>query len=342
LLEGINLDSLPLVFAVYKQALLSGANSVDYVITLDDLDRQLHEIGNERQLNSSTDWELLRMKEMDVYIGIRARTNGLVFNNLPLGAINARRRIHGIILNERVRNTRWCITRVPTNYDSGLAGMSTQEYVEYFFNAVLQDYELIKRKNKLLKELMSKTDLVHIVAPRTDIMFSIKGIEAESCHGDCNIPDGEVFTCPIWNSVNGRINYNVGTIYNGQNYSNVSFMVVDGRIISADCDQGKRKINNLLDTDDCSRYFGEFAIGTNKGIIKPIMNTIFDEKIFGSFHLTPGSSHSNHPDCNESNIHMDLVRIMTSDYGGGCIEFDGVPVIIDGRFVHPDLLSLND
>lgn len=342
LIEAIDLDSLPLLIAIYQCAIELGAISVDYIISLTDMERILLEKGTVEQLNFSTKWELERMKEMDVYIAIRARMNGLVFNGIPSEAINAHRLVEKEILDERVENTRWCITRVPTDYDASLAEMSTQEYVDYYFNAVLQDYELMKKRNSLLKDLMERTDHVRIKAPGTNLEFSIKDVPAKSCHGASNIPDGEVFTAPVCNSVNGTIHYNTSIIYDGKKYSGVFFIIKDGKIVEANCDQGKNEINTLLDVDEGGRYFGEFALGTNRGITRPACNTIFDEKIFGSFHLTPGQCYSDASNGNNSAIHVDLVRILTPEYGGGTIYFDGVPTMVNGKFVHPELISLND
>jgi len=340
LIEAIDLDALPLLYAIYRRAIELEAISVDYIVSLTDLERHLLQYGTVEQLNFSTKWELVRMKEIDVYMVIRARMNGLVFTDISPEALKAHRLAGKEVIDERVNHTRWCLTRVPTDFDASSAGMSTQEYLEYYFNAVFQDYELMEKRNNALKALMEKTDYVRIKAPGTNLGFSIKGIPAVSCHGDLNIPDGEVFTAPVWNSMNGVIHYNVDAIYDGHIYSKVFFTIKDGKITKAGCDQGEDAINALLDIDEGGRYFGEFAIGTNRGIPRPARNTLFDEKIFASLHLTPGQCYSNANNGNNSAIHLDLVRILSSEYGGGTIWFDDVPVIINGEFVHPDLQIL--
>ncbi|MBI5621772.1 aminopeptidase, partial [Candidatus Falkowbacteria bacterium] len=179
-------------------------------------------------------------------------------------------------------------------------------------------------------------------SPGTDLKFSIKGIPAVSCYGEHNIPDGEVFTAPVKDSVNGTVAYNCPTSYQGQDWSDVSLVFRDGKIMEAHCAQGDAAINRIFDTDEGARYVGEFAIGTNRGVKRPARNILFDEKIFGSFHFTPGQCYDEAPNGNaHSAVHWDLVRILRSEWGGGQISFDDVPIMIDGRFVHPDLLALN-
>ncbi|MDD4409308.1 MAG: aminopeptidase [Candidatus Pacebacteria bacterium] len=341
LLSITELEALPLLFAIYKKALELGAAHVVYRIVLDDLERHFLLNANDMQLTFFPEWELDQMKKIDVYIGIRARTNGLVFKGVPLERISKNRSVIDPIIDERVDNTRWCITRVPTDHDAAMAGMSTQDYTDFFFNATLQDYGSIKRFNSRLKALMERTDEVRITSPDgTDLTFSIKGIGVASCHGERNIPDGEVYTAPIKESVNGIINYNIPSIYEGKDWSNVSFMIERGKIVRASCDQGEGEIQKILDADEGSRYFGEFAIGTNPGITVPIKNSLFDEKILGSFHLTPGSAHKETDNGNNSLTHWDLVKVIRPEFGGGIIYFDNIPIMIDGKFVHPDLSGL--
>ena len=341
LLHAIDLEALPLMFAFYKQALLAGASSVNYQITIPELEHFLLKNGKEDQLLSFPEWELERMKKMDVFMAARARTNGFSLRDISAERVSLRNKTVDPITDERVKNTRWCITYVPTDHDALLAGMSTPEYFDYYFQAVLQDYEAMKIKNQLLKDLMDKTDLVTIESKDTELNFSIRGIGAISCHGKRNIPDGEVFTAPIKNSVNGWFSCNTSAFYQGREWSSVRLEFFKGKIINATCNQGDESINELLDTDEGARFIGEFAIGTNTGIRQPAKNIIFDEKIFGSFHFTPGDSYKEADNGNRSAVHWDLIKILTPQYGGGSIKFDGVAVMQDGLFVHPELLSLN-
>jgi aminopeptidase len=251
------------------------------------------------------------------------------------------RRLASRPISERMLAKRWCLTEVPTDNDALLAGMSTPEYRDYYFRAVLQDYVAMERNHRALKHLMEQTDRVHIVGLGTDISFSIKGIPVISCHGEYNLPDGEVFTAPVRDSINGHIHFNTPSVYLGDEWTGVRLTFAAGRIVDATCDQGADKINKVLDVDDGARYAGEFAIGTNKGITRPAKSILFDEKIIGSFHLTPGRCYDDASNGNKSANHWDLVKILTLAYGGGRIEFDDVAIMIDGKFVHPDLLPLN-
>jgi len=191
-----------------------------------------------------------------------------------------------------------------------------------------------------LVELMNKTDKVRIVGPGTDLTFSIKGIPAIKCSGERNIPDGEVYTAPVKDSMNGIISYNTPSEEMGFTYENIVFEVKDGKIVKATSNNDK-KINDLLDTDEGARYFGEFAIGVNPYVLHPMKDTLFDEKIAGSFHLTPGQSYEDAPNGNGSAVHWDLVMIQRPEYGGGEIYFDDVLIRKDGLFVLPELQCLN-
>jgi aminopeptidase len=185
---------------------------------------------------------------------------------------------------------------------------------------------------------MDRTKRIRIVAPDTDIAFSIDGLPGIKCDGRFNMPDGEVFTAPVRDSVQGHITYNCPSIYQGKEYNNVRFEFKDGRIVKASADGGlSAMLNKILDTDEGSRYIGEFALGINPGIRQPMRNILFDEKIFGSIHLTPGQAYDECDNGNRSAVHWDLVRILAD----GEIWFDDVLIQKNGRFVHKDLLQLN-
>ncbi|MPN28955.1 hypothetical protein SDC9_176401 [bioreactor metagenome] len=191
-----------------------------------------------------------------------------------------------------------------------------------------------------LVRLMEKTDKVRILSANTDLTFSIKGIPAVKCSGLRNIPDGEVYTAPVRNSVNGYITYNTPAVYQGVTYENIRFEFTDGKITAATANHTD-KLNKVLDTDEGARYIGEFALGVNPYITTPMKDTLFDEKIMGSFHFTPGMAYDAAFNGNRSAIHWDLVSIQTADYGGGEIWFDNQVIRRDGLFVIPELYGLN-
>ena len=221
-----------------------------------------------------------------------------------------------------------------------LAGMSKEAFEDFYYNVCTLDYSKMDKAMDALKDLMERTDKVHLVAPGTDLTFSIKGIPAVKCAGECNIPDGEVYTAPVRESMNGTIAYNTPSLEDGFTYENIKFEIKDGKIIKATANDNER-INAMLDTDEGARYFGEFAIGVNPYVLQPMKDILFDEKICGSFHLTPGASYEDAPNGNHSAVHWDLVMIQRPEYGGGEIWFDDVLIRKDGLFVVPELECLN-
>ena len=202
------------------------------------------------------------------------------------------------------------------------------------------DYGKMSDAMTALQKLMEKTDKVRLVAPGTDLRFSIKGLPAIKCAGTCNIPDGEVYTAPVKDSVNGVISYNAPSMQQGLKYENVRLEFKNGKIVSATSNYPEQ-INKIFDTDDGSRYVGEFAIGVNPYVNVPMGDILFDEKIAGSIHFTPGCCYDECDNGNRSSIHWDLVLIMTEKYGGGEIYFDDVLVRKNGLFVLPELECLN-
>jgi aminopeptidase len=235
---------------------------------------------------------------------------------------------------------KWCLLRFPTPCAAQAAGMSSEAFEDFCFRVSCLDYARMDRAMDPLVELMSRTSLVRIAGPGTDLSFSIEGIPVIKCAGHLNIPDGEVFTAPVRDSVNGTLTYNTPSIENGVTFENIRFVFRNGKIVEASGTPAD-KLQSLLDTDEGARYLGEFALGVNPHITYPIKDTLYDEKIGGSLHLTPGNSYDEADNGNRSSIHWDLVLIQTPEWGGGEIWFDGVLVRKDGRFVSPALTALN-
>jgi aminopeptidase len=191
-----------------------------------------------------------------------------------------------------------------------------------------------------LERRMQTADQVLIKGPGTDLTFSIKGIGAKMCGGDRNIPDGEVFSCPVKDSINGRIQFNTPSLYSGTKFENVCLEFKDGKVVKATANN-TRRLNEILDTDAGARYTGEFALGFNPYILNPMCDILFDEKIAGSFHLTPGQCYEECDNGNHSAVHWDMVLIQRPDWGGGEIWFDGELIRKNGMFVPRDLKPLN-
>ncbi len=298
--------------------------------------------GTDREHMSETaGYEVTRMNDMDAYLGIRGFYNSSEWVDVPTEKIAAYQTnwFKAVHTDTRLKK-RWCVMRYPTPAMAQKAGMSADQFEEFYFDVCTLDYEKMSRAMNPLVALMSKTDKVEIRGLGTDLTFSIKGLPAIKCEGKRNVPDGEVFTAPVKGSINGRIAFNVPKEYNGKTYENVRLEFKGGRVVKAtSSDTGG--LNKILDTDEGARYAGEFALGINPYITKPMKEMLFDEKIGGSFHLTPGNAYDTCDNGNKSAVHFDLVCIQTPEYGGGEIYFDGVLVRKDGRFVLKELHGLN-
>jgi aminopeptidase len=244
------------------------------------------------------------------------------------------------VLNERVNKTRWCVLRWPNPSMAQSAGMSTEAFEDFYFRVCLLEYKKLSRGMNALAKLMTKTNDVHIIGPGTDLRFSIAGLPGIACGGQHNIPDGECFTAPVKKSVEGVISYNAPSIYQGIAFDNVKLEFDKGKIVKATANNTKA-INKIFDTDPGARYVGEFAIGFNPEIKEPMRDILFDEKIAGSFHFTPGQAYDIADNGNRSSVHWDLVNIQRPDYGGGEIWFDGKLIRRNGQFVPKSLQSLN-
>lgn len=295
---------------------------------------------SEEQLEFMNDYQMAQMKGMQCYIAIRAGNNTAELSDVPSDKMNLYSKLTRPVLDYRVNKTKWVVLRYPNSSMAQLANSSLESFEDFYFDVCTLDYKKMDKAMDALVELMNKTDKVHIKGPGTDLKFSIKDIPACKCSGERNIPDGEVYTAPVRESMNGTISYNTPSEEQGFTYENIVFKVKNGKIVKAEANNTER-INQLLDTDENARYFGEFAIGVNPYILHPMKDTLFDEKIAGSFHLTPGMCYEDAPNGNKSAIHWDLVMIQRPEYGGGEIWFDGVLIRKDGLFVIPELECLN-
>ncbi|MDR2163917.1 MAG: aminopeptidase [Clostridiales Family XIII bacterium] len=295
---------------------------------------------SEEQLKFMNDCSLYQMKGMDAYIAIRASDNTSELSDVPAERRSLYDRVMHPTLDYRVNHTKWVVLRYPNAAMAQLAGQSREAFEDFYFDVCNLDYSKMSSAMDALVALMDQTDEVKIIGPGTDLTFSIKGIPAVKCAGEKNIPDGEVYTAPVKDSMNGRISYNTPSEEQGFIYEDIVFEIEDGRIMRATANDTER-IDKLLDTDGGARYFGEFSLGVNPHILHPMKDTLFDEKISGSIHLTPGSAYEDAFNGNKSAVHWDLVLIQRADYGGGEIYFDGRLIRKDGVFVVPELECLN-
>lgn len=284
---------------------------------------------------------MAEMKDVDAYIAVRGSDNINENGDVPAKRMSLAMKHLRPVLDQRVKHTKWCVLRWPTPSMAQQAGMSTEAFEDFYFKVCLVDYKALLPAANALKRMMDKTDVVEIRGPGTELKFSIKGIPAVTSAGNHNIPDGEVFTAPVKKSVEGVISYNAPTIYQGIPFDSVKLTFERGRIVKAESPGKNRELNKILDQDEGARYVGEFALGYNAQIREPMRDILFDEKIGGSFHFTPGQAYEVADNGNRSQVHWDMVCIQRKDYGGGEIFFDGKLVRKDGKFLSKALAKLN-
>ncbi|MBE7536848.1 MAG: aminopeptidase [Opitutaceae bacterium] len=328
-----------MVIALIRAARARGAHP--YVqIHRARVSRELMLGAEEAQFQPHAEVELKRMERMDAYIAVRGSENIFESSDVPPSKVQLVSRIMKPVLDHRVNDTKWVVLRWPTSAMAQQAGMSTEAFEDFYFRVCTLDYSRMSPGMKVLKTLMDRTDRVHIKGPGTDLQFSIKGIGSRECGGLRNIPDGEVFSCPVKDSVEGVIQYNAPTVYLGTSFDGIRLVFRKGRIVEA-TSNNTRRLNEILDSDDGARFIGEFALGFNPHILHPMRDILFDEKIAGSFHFTPGQAYEGVGNGNRSQVHWDMVCIQRPDYGGGEIWFDGRLIRKDGLFVPKSLHKLN-
>ena len=327
-------------------ALMRAADNAGGIVMVNvrqsQVSRALLQSATEDSMKLNADVALHQMKQAQVYIGVRGGHNIAEMSDVP----GDKMKLYGALwqnpvhLEQRVKKTRWCVLRFPSPSMAQQAQMSSEAFEDFFYDVCTMDYSKMQRACEPLQALMEQTDRVRLVGPQTDLEFSIKDIGVIPCFGSHNIPDGECFTAPIKDSVNGHITFNAPSIEHGITHENVSFEMKDGKIIKA-TSSNTEKLNEVLDSDDGARYIGEFSVAFNPFITQPMKDILFDEKIAGSFHFTPGQAYEEADNGNRSEVHWDLVSIQRPDFGGGQIFFDGKLIRQDGIFVLDELQGLN-
>jgi aminopeptidase len=306
--------------------------------------RELVRHASEPQMKTLSACELYRMERVQAYIALRGSRNVSEMADVPGPALDLYNThyMKPVHFERRIKRTKWCVLRLPGPGMAQQAGMSTEGFEDFYFDVCNIDYPRLARALKPLVARMERARDVHIEGPETDLQFSIEGIPVVACAGEMNIPDGEVFTAPVRDSVEGTIRFNTPTIYQGSSFDGVGLRFERGRIIHAECRGGDAdKLRRIFQADEGASYVGEWSIGCNPRVLHPMRDILFDEKIAGSFHLTPGNAYDEADNGNRSKIHWDLVQIQRPDYGGGTIKFDGQPIRVDGRFVAEELQALD-
>lgn len=339
-IESFGNHNYDLVKALIREVYAAGGSPFLWIRTM-ELQRELLMQCNREQLKVMEEVDSLMMSRMDVYIRVRGEENTSQMSDVPSEnmadyAAIYQRPVH----SRRSTDSKWCVMHYPTDGMAQAECMSMEALEDYFFEVCTMDYSKMEKAFEPLKELMEKTDRVHLVGRGTDISFSIKEMPAIPCAGKQNIPDGEIFTAPLKDSINGVITYNTTGFFDGFAFENICFRFKNGRIVEATANDSER-LNQILDRDEGCRGIGEFAIGVNPYVVKPMKDSMFNEKMSGSIHFTPGNAYKNCDNGNHSSIHWDLVYAQTPEYGGGEMYFDDVLIRRDGRFILPELLGLN-
>ena len=337
-LEIRGLESLELAKEAIKQATRLGGVPLWWY---NDpwLNRPWIDGASEEQMKAYGELHLLLAKEFDAWLGIYASDNAFELSGVDAKQMKLLQKLYvePVQLRERVLNSKWCLLTYPTNSMAQLAETSKEAFEDFYYDVCCLDYARMSQAMDPLVELMGSTDQVRIVSPQTDLTFSIRGMGAAKCDGRENIPDGEVFTAPIVDSVNGRITFNVAAMERGLVFNDITLRYEGGKVVEASCQGSTHVLNEILDVDEGARYTGEFALGVNPHMVRPMRNALFDEKMAGSLHLALGYCVEEAFNGNESGIHWDLVLDQREDHGGGEIYFDGELVRQDGRFVDQDL-----
>jgi len=307
-----------------------------------EVQRALLSGASEAQFRLQAEVELAQMERTQAYVGLRGAFNSSELSDVPADAMSLYARLvqRPVHFDRRINHTRWVVLRYPTASMAQMANMSTSQFEDFYYRVCTLDYARMADAMVPLRERMERTDRVRIKGPGTDLTFSIKGIGVVPCEGRRNLPDGECYTAPVRDSVTGTIRYNTPSLYQGTTYDGLEFTFEGGRIVRA-VGTPQDRLDRVLDTDEGARYIGEFSLGFNPYIMTPMKDTLFDEKIAGSLHFTPGNAYSIADNGNRSQVHWDLVLIQRPEYGGGEVWFDDELVRKDGRFLPPALAGLN-
>ncbi len=341
LIEAIDIPPEMVVALIKKVRAVGGLPFV--TVKQNIILRELYTSAAKESMQLAGQLEAARMQEMDAYVGLRGSHNIAELSDVSEEGMKLYQSLwwKPTHLDIRVPKTKWVVLRWPSSSMAQQANQSTEVFEDFYFDVCTLDYGKMSKAMDALVQLMDSTDRVHIKGPGTDLTFSIKGIPNIKCAGERNIPDGEVFTAPVRDSVNGELTYTAKTIYRGVVHDGIHLTFKDGKIIQAESDKTEQ-LNKVLDTDEGARYIGEFALGINPYITAPMLDILFDEKIGGSFHFTPGNAYEGEADNgNRSQVHWDMVCIQTPEYGGGEIYFDDQLVRKDGLFVLDSLKPLN-
>ena len=341
LLINCTVDEIPLVRELIRKTYDAGGYP-HINISNNELKKEFLKNLSQPQAEAMAEWEEIRMNRMDAYISVATSGNPMELSEVPQEKLALYANVVDKKVNKKRREGRvkWCVTIYPSQVYAYSAFMSLEQFEDYYFKVCCLDYTRLGESMDKLRKILEDADHVFIRSPGTEIAFSIKGVPKMASKGERNLPDGEVYTAPVRESVNGYITFNVPSIYQGTRYENIYLAFKNGKVVQAESNYTKR-LNAVLDTDEGARYVGEFAFGLNPYLHTPVGLTLFDEKIHGSIHFALGNALDLTDNTNRSSIHWDLVSIHRPEFGGGEVWIDGILIRKDGKFIPPDLKALN-
>jgi aminopeptidase len=301
--------------------------------------------GNESQLKFVNPLAKFENQKIDCLIAIWAEENTKHLSNVDTKKLSlfesARKPVRKIMFDRAAKgDLKWSATQFPTHAAAQDAEMSLAEYEDFVFSAGLLDQsdpvkawqQVSKRQQKLVDLLNGKSDYHVVAANGTDVRMSVRGHPWINCDGHENFPDGEVFTGPILDSVNGQINFSFPAVHHGREVQDAKLTFKNGKVIDASASKGEEFLISMLDMDKGSRFLGECAIGTNYNITRYTRNTLFDEKIGGTVHFALGAGYPETGNKNQSGLHWDMVVDLRK---GGFVEIDGTKINVNGKFTKP-------
>jgi aminopeptidase len=323
---GIN--AAPLALECYKNILKKGALPLAHTAP-PGFTYTYYKYASEEQLKNFPEISMFEAKKAAGSIGIGGTQNTKELTNIDPKKIALRSKIVHPISKEYLRKDNWVICEYPTDALAQDAEMSLEEFEDFFYTATNIDYEELSKKQTKLKQILDKGKHVRIVAPDTDIEFSIAGRTAIKCDGKRNVPDGEVFMAPVKTTVTGHIAYTYPAIKSGKEVDGIKLEFRNGKVARATAAKNEKFLKEMINLDKGSCYLGEFGVGMNYNIQKFIKQILFDEKIGGTIHLALGMAYKEGGGKNESALHWDMIKDLRD---GGAIYVDGKLIQKNGKF----------
>jgi len=341
-----SVPGLPLAREVYREALALGALPV--VRTLHpEFDELLYRYANDDQVKFVPEYEKQELEDLNARLVIRGEENvmtlaGVEPARLTLGRQARRPLSERMMARKAAGELKNCLTQYPTSGSAQEAGMSLADYEEFVFHACFADKpdpiaawgELSRAQQKHV-DFLNGVKTLKVEGPGTDLSLSVEGRKWVNSDGKANFPSGEVFTGPVEDSVNGRVRFDVPTLFSGQPVENIELEFKAGRVVAARAERGDKVLQSAFDTDPGSRFLGEFAFGLNYGITRATKNILFDEKIGGTIHMAVGAGYPETGSQNRSAIHWDMIKDMKQ----GRVYADGKLVYENARFTVQDAMT---